>query len=225
MVPRIFSMVALAAMFCTVWGLPAVPEASVKKGLYNVVGGDIVPEAGESPAEQEAHKTREAHKTQEAHKTRVTLINEGSAELDSHKIKTPVTGPHHAVLQEGEYMHYRGKEDEPWSHDSVNATNPICKNAPDHETTLYLQIFLGLFGAAYGYIGLWDWFCAAFVPMSLATCLCCVTHNFIDEKRAGFIGLQVVYGVLFVYCLGLWIWGLVEICDHSLHDADGCPLK
>jgi len=42
-----------------------------------------------------------------------------------------------------------------------------CAGAPSQQTALILQILLGPFGAAYGYIGHWDMFAIAFIPTIL----------------------------------------------------------
>lgn len=96
-----------------------------------------------------------------------------------------------------------------------------------------LQIFLGVTGAAYGYMDRWDWFSVAFVLFILPCCLCCYTlitgvSNAFKEDPGSMTGLVLVMYlfkcVLFVATIVIWIWGIVMISNKDLDDGNGMKL-
>merc|ERR1712086_292619 len=120
--------------------------------------------------------------------------------------------------------------------DKIGFSNlTACADAPEHETALYLQGFLGFWGAAYGYLDRWDWFAFAFIPAMALMLVCCIRagcQKAAEDDKSGvcccmncLIGVPfcIISSVLSVYCLALWIYGLVEICNHNFKDANGCP--
>merc|ERR1719453_1282313 len=105
----------------------------------------------------------------------------------------------------------------------------LCTDAPDHETVLYLQIFLGYAGVAYGFMEQWWLFTISLLPFLGCLFFTIIAHWCKSEKGA--IGccaewiFKWIAGIICVYCLGLYAWGIWAISQKDLLTGDGCPLK
>jgi len=113
-----------------------------------------------------------------------------------------------------------------------------CAKSQNEETALLLQVFLGMFGAAWLYIDRYDLFAAAFVPTVSCcgfVCLHTVTgvakhlHSREDQGNEGmkFIGFLMAFVICFssFWNLSFWIWGIVQIAGHSVTNGEGCSLR
>jgi len=107
-----------------------------------------------------------------------------------------------------------------------------CSDAPAQDTAMLLQVFLGFFGAAYGYIGQWGLFVGAFAPIFF---FCCSLFGFTCNNDCEMKTIKLSWGsgaclvnlisaVLCTWCLSLWIYGMVMIAQHRLYAGNGCPL-
>jgi len=100
-------------------------------------------------------------------------------------------------------------------------------NAQSKQNTLYIQIFAGYTGAAFGYIGRWDYFGVAFVPFVF----CCLQCGFACCGQVGHLlhAAKLLYYCLivpiFLFILIFWIWGIIEISGSSFKNGDGCFLR
>merc|ERR1711985_18230 len=113
-----------------------------------------------------------------------------------------------------------------------------CGDPPSQETTLLYHIFLGFWGAGYGYIDRWWLFAAALAPGIIGCMLQCAAKSVkmqgdeCDKDVKGSedhdgcrLALQIIAGIFICWNLGFWIWGMVQICNNDLKTGDGCTLK
>merc|ERR1711985_139564 len=107
------------------------------------------------------------------------------------------------------------------------------------KTILLYHIFLGFWGAGYGYIDRWWLFAAALAPGIIGCMLQCAAKSVkmqgdeCDKDVKGSedhdggcrLALQIIAGIFICWNLGFWIWGMVQICNNDLKTGDGCTLR
>jgi hypothetical protein len=121
-----------------------------------------------------------------------------------------------------------------------------CKDAPDFNWAITIQLFLGFTGFGFAYIDQWGLFTLTMfsvIPMCLLVALYFLskTYTFKDTHEGGYgverkvvgeqtgwtpfvIGLVVCGSCFLLFTLGLWLFGICAIASGSLHAGDGCPL-
>merc|ERR1712072_412825 len=105
----------------------------------------------------------------------------------------------------------------------------LCDNPPSQTTALLYQIFLGTFGAAYGYVDRWVLFAAALAPGIIGCVLGCIAKMLKPEGEEKASCASLAVGIMAcTFCCwncGFWIWGMVQICNNDLKTGDDCTLK
>jgi len=122
-----------------------------------------------------------------------------------------------------------------------------CKDAPDFNWAIILQLFLGWTGFGFAYINQWGLFTLtmfSLIPMCLIVGLYYLSksYTFKDTHEGGYgvekkvvngeatgwtpfvIGLVTCGSCFLLFTLGLWLFGVIAMSAGTLPAGDGCPL-
>merc|ERR1712054_734797 len=97
-----------------------------------------------------------------------------------------------------------------------------CADAPSHGVALLLQIFLGVFGAGYAYVGKWGMFAVAFAP-SFVLCFPALAFTMGGTAMRGVMHKSYQSATMFKEQVCCRLWGIFSCIFTFIFSILCCP--